>query len=322
MQNDDTSQNNNFSAKFREFYKKDLYKYFSDLEKLRKCFLFWIILGSIIAIAVVTYIIYSTAQTSLFILYLFVLCGINITVKAYKDKVKKKILPKLLRFVGDFRITEDKNVFEYIKTLKLFNEFNSQYCDDRIKGKYKLLDVDIAEIRLKKVTGHGKHRREHYVFSGLLIKVPCKKRFSGFTIVKYKGPHKLVKDFSLNPFGGIKISVNSGYSSQGDVVMLEDPEFNKLYEVRSSDQVEARYLITTAFMTRMINVANKGFGGSVSVSFENGYVHLAVESSKDWFEVPILKPADEISNYKAIVLEIKELMKIIDSLKLEQNIGL
>ena len=322
MSDDNTNQNYNFSAKFREFYKNDLSKYFADLEKTRKVFLFWIVVVSIIALGLVTYIIYASNQGSLFVLYFFVLCGINLSVKAYKDKVKKKILPKLLRFVGDFRITEDKNVFEYIKTLKLFNEFNSQRCDDRIKGKYKLLDVDIAEIRLTKVTGMGKHRREVYVFSGLLIKVPCKKRYTGFTIIKYKGPQKLVKSFSLNPLSGLRISVNSGYSTQGDIVMLEDPEFNKLYEVRSSDQVEARYLITTAFMTRMINIANKGFGGSISVSFENGYVNLAVESNKDWFEVPILKPADEISNYKTIVLEIKELMKIIDSLKLEQNIGL
>ena len=31
-------------------------------------------------------------------------------------------------------------------------------------------------------------------------------------------------------------------------INLEDPVFNKMYNVHSADEVEARYLITTAFM--------------------------------------------------------------------------
>ena len=316
----DNNQKESFSSKFNTFYKKELSIYLQDFEKSRKKFLAGIIVFTIISTILLFWLIYSTKELGLISLGAIILILINSLSKRYKEKVKKKVLPKLLKFVGDFKISEDKNVFEYIKTLKLFNDFNSQSCDDRIKGKYKLLDIDIAEISLSKVTGSGKHRRVHYVFSGLLITVPCRKKFQGYTIIKYKGPQSLIKNISSGQ--GISLSCSFNNKFQGDIVNLEDPEFNKLYSVYSSDQIEARFLITTAFMSRLINIAKKGYGGYISVSFENGFVHLAVESSKDWFEVPILKRADNIANYKAIVFEMRELLKIIDSLKLEQNIGL
>ncbi|MCD7879400.1 MAG: DUF3137 domain-containing protein [Candidatus Gastranaerophilales bacterium] len=114
---------------------------------------------------------------------------------------------------------------------------------------------------------------------------------------------------------------NCEFAGSGSRVHLESPEFEKLYDVYSTDQIEARYLITTAFMQRLVDLEKKGFKG-LNISFEQGNVNIAIPSYKDWFEVSLLKSAYDIDNYRSILIEILNLLSIIDSLKLDKNIGL
>ena len=170
-----------------------------------------------------------------------------------------------------------------------------------------MLPIDIQEISLMLETGSDKNKHTSTIFKGIFIKTPSHKKFTGYTIIKRK---------LINISGPITLADNK------PKVKLEDEVFNKYYDVYSDDQVESRYLITTSFMERMINLAKHGVNDNISISFENGNVNIAISSNKNWFEIPILKPATDINNYKYIVFEILTILKIIDSLKLDQNIGL
>lgn len=44
-----------------------------------------------------------------------------------------------------------------------------------------------------------------------------------------------------------------------DVVRLEDPEFEKIFVVYSSDEVEARYILSTSFMERLVEFRKNEF---------------------------------------------------------------
>lgn len=67
------------------------------------------------------------------------------------------------------------------------------------------------------------------------------KRFSGKTIVR--------KDST--PIGNFL----SGLTTKLERVTLEDPIFERQFEVYSNDQVEARYLLTTSFMERLLELS-------------------------------------------------------------------
>ena len=58
------------------------------------------------------------------------------------------------------------------------------------------------------------------------------------------------------------------------------------------------------------------------ISFENGNVNIAIEDNKNWFEFPAFKKATDIENYRNILFELCSILDIVDSLKLEQNIGM
>ncbi len=307
-----------FSSEFNKFFRKKISLYLGKIEKLRKKYLLFVyIIAAIALLPVIISFVYFLIDYEGMLLILskhginilmfeaFILVLISYIVKGYQNKVKPLILPRLLSFAGDFRIIDknspEYNVRPYVSSLELFSFFNRYSCDDRIEGMYKNIKISISEILLRKETGSGKRRRIVTIFDGLLVKVPCLKKYKGTTYIKRNG---ICLDFS------------------GNKVNLEDPEFEKYYDVYSSDQIEARYLITTAFMNRMVELAKKGIGQNITLSFEHGNINIAVASSKDWFELPIMKSANDIVVYRAIILEIITILSIIDSLKLDVNIGL
>lgn len=304
-----------FKEEFKKFFRENIRSGLDKIEIYRK----WAIagcsvIGAIIAIIaiIVIYIVFmgeTEVESDLFELVGYIIFGlcaaITGIIKLYKTKAKEGILPKLLGYIGNFEINKNTSVIaedrSYIETLDLFRHFNRYKCDDRFSGIYKGIKVDIAEIDLKKESGSGKRRHVETIFSGVFLKIPSLKKFKGKTIV--------VSNFQL----GIKGEQQ---------VHLEDPEFEKRYNTYGTDQIEARYLITPAFMNRMIELSKKGACKNISLSFEYDSVNIAVSSNKDWFEVPFTKPATEISNYRGIILDLLVIFSIIDSLKLDMNIGM
>lgn len=304
-----------FKEEFKKFFRENIRSGLDKIEKYRKLAIAGcVILGIIIAIIVVS-IIYGVCEgiievngdnIQIIVAIIALLCAaITGIIKLYKIKAKQGILPKLLSYIGDFEINKNSSVIaedrSYIETLDLFNYFNRYSCDDRFTGIYKGIKIDIAEIEMLKETGSGKRRHVETIFSGVFLKVPSLKKFSGKTII------------ASNTKLGIKGKQQ---------VHLEDPEFEKRYNTFSTDQIEARYLITPAFMTRLIELSKKGACKNIILSFEYDNINIAVSSSKDWFEVPFTKPATEISNYRGIILDLLVLFSIIDSLKLDMNIGM
>lgn len=302
-----------FSAEFHKFCRKNIQAPMRELEKTRHncifliCFiitLLTIIEGVILTSA---YINESFNLDMIEILFAIIVVGTICCIaiaKRYKTLAKDIILPQLLSYIGEFKILDKNNVSNYLTSylhgLDLISEFNTSSFDDCLHGTYNGVELGISETELTYVTGSGKHRHSRPVFKGLFVCFKSFKKFQYRTIIKRETA------FSLT--GREKVS-------------LEDPEFESLYSVISDDQIEARYLITPAFMNRMVELNKKGIGRMMTVSFEEDNVNIAISSSKDWFEIPLFKPATDIVNYRAIILELISIFSIIDTLKLDQNIG-
>lgn len=71
-------------------------------------------------------------------------------------------------------------------------------------------------------------------------------------------------------------------------VNLEDVVFNKHWKVDTTDQIEARYVLTPAFMERMLEVKKRFKGKKIEFSFWNNKVLIAVYTDKDMFETTSL----------------------------------
>lgn len=99
--------------------------------------------------------------------------------------------------------------------------------------------------------------------------------------------------------------------------------FEKQFEVYSNNQVEARYLLTTSFMERLLRLSDLLGSNHIQCSFYDDKLLLMVPSSYNRFETSsIYVPATFVGDINTILSEMKLIFEIIDILKLNQRIGL
>ena len=221
----------------------------------------------------------------------------------YENFAKHKILISMLSYFGNFEYSKssiDNNNFKnrYINNLKLFEYQNIYSVDDRIRGLYGEIFIDIAEINNYEKKGIIK-TENRIGKNALFIRAESPKNYEGITIITTQSHYKNMQEINL-----------------------ESVDFSKMFKVYSTDQIEARYLLTTAFMERLMEISKKEYVDKLHVSFEQNSMNIFIESSKDWFEIPINKSLDNMLNLRQIVDEFIIIIKLANTLKLEQNIGI
>lgn len=285
-----------FSKNFDKFWKENIEKDLSEIEKRRKYLISFLVITCIILIA---FAIYSNTLFVFFQFYICLLIAVILyIVKKYKSQAKKVFMPKLISYIGNLQvITQYNQLRKYVKSLEIVHGYNIFSCDDCFLFNFNGVHFSISEIKLTYESDSDRKRR-NTIFKGLLISFKSFKQFKHNVLIKQKA---------------------MGKAASYNKITLEDPEFGKLFDVYGFDQIEARYLITPAFMNRMVQLS-KNFAHGLFASFENGMVNILIPSEKDWFDLPITKSATDIENCRAILIEFLSLFSIADTLKIDQNI--
>ena len=103
-------------------------------------------------------------------------------------------------------------------------------------------------------------------------------------------------------------------------VALESVHYKKLFDVYSSDQTEARYVLDTVFMERFYNLKKVFRANDISCSFYGDKLMIAISTDKDAFEIgnldtSIKDPKCLLQFYK----EMNSIREIIDILKVKST---
>lgn len=229
----------------------------------------------------------------------------------YTAHLKKDLLPKILSFFSD-----DIEFFEHPQIditswhkYGILPEFYKQKTDDGIIGNYQGVEFNLFEAELIAKRFVQNEEYEQSTFNGIIATVAMNKRFKGQTIVYYHPKKQLF----------IKSTIPKSIKGM-EIIHLEDPIFDKKFEVFSTDQIEARYLLTPTFMENLLKL-NEIFGGTqLECSFLEEKLFLMINSSEDYFEPKsIFKPINFQNDIKPLFDEINSLLQIITTLKLNQN---
>ena len=234
---------------------------------------------------------------------------------SYEENIKKEIFPNVLNFFGDFKyhIETKKSVKEYYAT-ELIPKHDTEIAEDHIVGTYKEIKIDLFETQLSrkvkyKDSNGNTSTRLKTVFDGLILELSMNKSFGGKTVVK--------KDSGTVGNWFIKKSTSL------KKVKLEDPNFEKMFEVYSDDQVEARYLLTVTFIERLKELVENFGGKSIQCCFYNNKLLMMIPIEKDMFEPgSIYEAEDFIDDSKSLLKELSLIFSIIDTLKLNMEINL
>ena len=190
---------------------------------------------------------------------------------------------------------DETNLFAYTS-----DEYRSE---DFFGGRSGKTDIHFAEVVAKRERKRlSKGSIETYYdefFRGLVFVADFHKHFHSNTRLVPRG-EKLKK-----------------VRGEGSVTM-EDPEFEEIFATVSTDQVDARYVLSTGMVRRFVDL-NQRFPGMRAL-FRDEKLVLALPGTRDLFEPSLYRRARSSAQISEFVRDIKDLLQIVDELNLNTRI--
>ena len=204
--------------------------------------------------------------------------------KAYRIAFKENVVSEVIKiFDPDWNYSYSSCISqsEYLESGIFKTSLDRYKGDDLVTGKIKNTDFKFSELHseYKTTTTDSKGNRKttwHTVFKGLFFHADFNKTIKGTTFV--------LPDTAESMFGKFGQKLQSMNKTYGKLVKLENIEFEKKFVVYSSDQVEARYVLTPKMMEKIVNIKNKYSKNALRLSFVGSRVYCAISFSKNLFE--------------------------------------
>jgi Protein of unknown function (DUF3137) len=189
-----------------------------------------------------------------------------------------------------------------LRTAGLVPDWDRASFEDQLTGTRNSVTFEFFEACLKErrrtTDSRGRSRpRWVTVFDGQCLRFRFHKDFAGRTLVR--------RDAGLlNRFNGPR-----GLER----VRLESPIFEEAFEVYSSDQVEARFLLTPDLMQRLIDLEKVFHGGKLRCAFQSHELLIALEGG-DLFEPgSMFTPLDNPDRVRELLDDFSAIFNLIDS---------
>jgi Protein of unknown function (DUF3137) len=165
-------------------------------------------------------------------------------------------------------------------------------------GRFGTSDGQLHEAHLQEYQDDGKRRTLETIFRGVIIGYQFARPFSSTTLVQadkgmFNGLANFVARFSDSPLEPVK---------------MVHPDFENRFEVTTSDQVEARYLLHPAFCERLLETVRAFNGQNMRMAFAQGRVVIVIET-KDLFESGGI---DARGDEKRLATTIEQIGSLID----------
>lgn len=218
------------------------------------------------------------------------------TVWEFKKRKKWIFSPLFLGFLGQLENNQKNITISLLKHSFLFHRFDYIQEDDCISGTFDNTEFSVAEIQLG-VYG-GKH--DYTIFRGVCIDIPMKLSVSGYTqLYNTKIPQTTI------PL---------------QKITLEDVSFGKNYQIYSDNQIEARVLLTPAFMEKLNNLKKCFKNKRIDVSFFGNHAVFAIHTWQNLFEsYSLFRKVTNLKTYAKFYDEIKSIHDMIHVLSINNK---
>lgn len=243
----------------------------------------------------------------------------NTKFTAYRYNFKQNIVSIALKFVDEslnIDYTRGLTESDFIYS-RLFSKEPDRYrSEDQVSGRAGKTEFSFSELHAEyktvTQTKHGRREHWHTIFKGIVFYADFNKNFNGITVVR-------PKDAGAALGAWISKTIPVFSTSNKQLVALENPEFSSEFITYSTDQVEARYILTPSLMERLCAL-NKRCRYTISLSFIGSKVFIAFPLDKDYFEPPVYKSLLETSFLDEDIDVIRFMYGIIKNLDLNTRI--
>ena len=313
-------------SELTDYYYENLYPTLEELEIQRKNLRDRIIVVGVIYTIVSVLIFFSfnsieSISGDFLAFFFFAYVGIasliyKLLTKNYTTDFKDKIIEPLIHAI-DKKLSYFSSSHVSLQTFeksKLFTASVDKYSgNDFVKGRVDGVDIEFSDV-------HAQERHKNSkgidswstIFEGLFILSEFHKTFHGETVV--------LPDSAQNRFGDLIGNWLQSYNfSRDELVKMDDPDFEKEFVVYSTDQIEARYILSHSLMKKLLALKKRS-KHPVYISFIGVHIHIAIKYEKDLFEPSIF---NSLIKYRVAMEYIETLhlsLGIVQELKLNQKL--
>lgn len=239
--------------------------------------------------------------------------------KDFRHSFKDAIVRQIIRYVDPSLSYAPKEMIsrQEFRSSTLFKHRIDRYKgEDLVSGQVDKTAIRFSELHAeyKTTSRDSKGRTQthwHTIFKGLFFAADFNKHFHGRTVVLPDSAERLL--------GRLGKKLQEWNISRDDLVKMEDPEFEKEFVVYSTDQVEARYILSTALMRRILEFKYK-MRVPVHIGFVDSNLYMAISIKKNMFEPRILRT---ILNFEMVQDYLEDLILavgIVEDLNLNTRI--
>lgn len=199
---------------------------------------------------------------------------------------------------GDIPVTSNNSkgppaptpAYDVLSKAALLPSHDRRRFEDLIEGERAGAKFSLVEARLDTSGDNGST-----VFKGILLHVEYPQRFSGRTLMARSGWWKRGK-------------------GAGDLkkVDLTSRELAEAFTVWSSDQVEARALLSPDRMERLIALERHFSGGKLRGLFDQGHMTLALEADNQFEAGSVFQPLVDPRRFSSALSELGLVCDLID----------
>ncbi len=321
---------------FKQYCQDNLLEHLQTLEKSRKRTLIAMMIAGIICLFMTwcfCLLISSFWGVDISVLFYFYCLTIPASawiifcrgcVQVYGLGFKRNIIESIVDFISDrgqlnyaahlFIENKRQTIVALTRSQILRNELEEpDYLEqeDCVYGTIGDTDIFFAEILAKKAKGghldefeRASYRSKSILFRGLFFEARFAKNFVSRTFV-------MPNDF--------KGKIAPLHNWRGDLIKLEDPEFDHMFRVYGDSQIESRYILSTNLMSRLVEF-NKKARRKVYLSFIDGFVYIAIPYRHNLFEPRLFKTMMSFTPLKEYFQDLQLMIGIVEDLNLNRRI--
>jgi len=313
-------------SELTDFYYETLFPVLQELDKQRKQVRYRIILYGFIysfvfacAVLAIKNILLQSLDAIGFVIVIYIGIGAflyKMLTKNYTHEFKTKVIsPLITELDSNLNYNAQHHVAQRIfENSQLFTtNIDRLNGNDFVQGEIDQVKLQFSDIHAEKRHRNSKGKDKwSTIFQGLFIVAEFNKHFKEQTVI--------LPDYAQNTFGNMIGSwLQSNNINRNKLVKMDSPEFEKAFVVYSTDQIEARYILSHTLMQRLLDFKNKS-SHPVYISFIGDSIHMAIEYNKDLFEPSIFR---SLLDYKIAMEYVQTLhlaIGIIDELKLNEKL--
>lgn len=191
--------------------------------------------------------------------------------------------------------------FAIAKEFRLLPGYDKASFEDSWDGAADGYAFSLHEAHLEEWRGSGKSRRLETVFRGAIITVGFTERFHGTTVLAREGSHD-------GWFSGPKDTIELGGMTLAYADMVH-PDFAEVFDVYTTDQTEARWLMHPEYIERLIAIEQAYGGRGLAAVFTGGELVIALKSS-NMFESGSIDHTEDRARIEECVAQFRALAEL------------